>query len=104
MRRAHLIMGMVICFAVLSGCTKKACERYCSCDKGDMAPFDSGFRFASVDPDSPDCEEDCESAVAEEAVSCRIAFRRYARCMDQVECEQDECEDRIDDMNIECSF
>jgi hypothetical protein len=108
MRGAHVIMGMVLFVAVLSGCNKKACERYCSCDE--LRPSfvfessDGGVAFASIDPRSSDCESECEDALDEEDGPCRLAFRSAARCLDQLDCDPLECEDPILDVESECSF
>ena len=108
MSKAHLIMGMVLCFAVLSGCNKKACERYCSCDE--MGPLDNYYTgYSDIDlegavPGTSNCEDECEKALDEEDLECRGAFRRMARCLDQLDCEADECWDPIDEVDTRCSF
>lgn len=110
MCRAHLPIGIVLCLVVLSGCDKKACERYCSCGAYDAVTH-SGFsdvtfytdiEFESFEPGAPDCEEQCEKALDKETLACRSAFRRMAKCLDQLDCDIEECEDPIDDVEIEC--
>jgi hypothetical protein len=104
-------MGMVFCLVALFGCNKKACERYCSCDDPAPSVLDdyyyndySDVAFGSVVPGSPDCQEECEEALDQEDVGCRGAFRRMARCLDQLDCDYDECYDPINEMEIECDF
>ena len=65
------------------GCDKLACERLADCVEG-------------LDVDQ--CKEDVE----EEDASCRRAFRAWARCLNNEDCDFEACSSEESDMADEC--
>jgi hypothetical protein len=98
------ILMMIATLIVASGtiaCNRKACERACEC-QSERQESDTESEIDWGDDYLKECIKECVKERDNASGACNRAYRKYARCLEDNDCDFTVCQSEFDTVENEC--